>query len=255
MNPDLTVATAPLRADRPGRRRVRLRSQWTATSAAALSAGALVALLIAGVRESGDLAAFDPSVSTAVAAHRTPLLTTLAEAVTTIGSEVSIGVLAALTLLWLVLRRRQLGSAVIFATSMASTGVLTIGLKHLVGRVRPPASLVMGPVDTSFAFPSGHTLFSTVFFGLLAGLVLLHTSSRSARVGAVTLWAVASAAVGLSRVYLGYHWLTDVLAGWTLGILVLALAAASVAALRSPTTRPLAWVARRLGPRSITGGR
>jgi len=74
-----------------------------------------------------------------------------------------------------------------------------------------------------------------VFFGLVAALVL--TRARSLWMGAAVVgsWLVVSVAIGLSRIYLGYHWLTDVLGGWALGSVV--LAAAALAALAWQTLR------------------
>jgi undecaprenyl-diphosphatase len=77
-----------------------------------------------------------------------------------------------------------------------------------------------------------------VFFGLAAALAMTRVRSARARAGIVAAWALASVAVGLSRIYLGYHWLTDVMAGWSIGLGVLALTALAWTALaaRPPTT-------------------
>ncbi len=90
-------------------------------------------------------------------------------------------------------------------------------LKLATARARPPADVVLGVPSSSFAFPSGHTLNSTVFF-LLAGALLSPYLAGPRR---VALWlgaAVTVALIGWSRVYLGYHWPTDVVAGWLLGL-------------------------------------
>lgn len=193
---------------------------------------ALTAVLADGAGEHGDLAVHDPAVTDWLVRSRTPLLSGAAQVVTTVGSEPSIGILTFLVVAWLVITKRAWATAVLFAGSMGVAAVLTVGLKHLVGRHRPPAPDVLGPLDSGFAFPSGHTLFSTVFFGLVAGLLLARTRGRAARVLVVLGWVVASAAVGASRLYLGYHWLTDVVASWTVAVAVLAAAAAAWAVLR-----------------------
>jgi undecaprenyl-diphosphatase len=115
---------------------------------------------------------------------------------------------------------------------MAASAVIIKGVKHLMGRPRPPLVDVLGPLDRSYAFPSGHTLYSTVFFGLVAGLLLARTENHLKRALIVLGWLVASAVVGVSRLYLGYHWLTDVVASWALAVAVLACAAAASAVLR-----------------------
>jgi undecaprenyl-diphosphatase len=190
----------------------------------ALWAG-LTGVLADGAVEHGDLAAHDPAVTNWLVHARTPVLTGAAQVVTTIGSEPAIGLLTLLALVWLVVARRDRAGAVLLATSMAAAALLTVGLKHLIGRHRPPAADVLGPLDSGYAFPSGHTLFSTVFFGVVAGLLLTRLEGRRTRLLVVAGWAGVSAAVGASRVYLGYHWLTDVLASWTLAAAILTLGA------------------------------
>jgi undecaprenyl-diphosphatase len=190
------------------------------------------ALLAEGVREHGDLSTQDPSVTAWFVHARTPLLNATAQVVTMVGSEPAIGILTLLVVTWLIVSKRAWNSAAVVAVSMAVSAVLIKGLKLLMERPRPPAPDVLGPLDSSFAFPSGHTLYSTVFFGLVAGLLLARTQVRTQRVLIVLGWVVASAVVGVSRLYLGYHWLTDVVASWTLAVAVLACAAAASAALR-----------------------
>ena len=200
-----------------------------AAYAVACASAALGTVALAdGVGERGDLAASDPSVTAAVVAHRTSVLSVLARTASAVGSEVSIGVLTLALLTWLVLRRRDLATALVVGGGMAVAAALTLLLKHAVGRARPPAALMMGAFDSGHSFPSGHTVFSTVFFGLVAGLLLRGTSRTARRWLVVAAWAVVSVAIGASRLYLGYHWLTDVLAGWCLGVFVLAATAAIV---------------------------
>ena len=87
---------------------------------------------------------------------------------------------------------------------------------------------MLGAFDSGYSFPSGHTAFSTVFFGLVVGLLLRGAWSAARRWLVVSAWVVVSGAIGASRLYLGYHWLTDVLAGWTLAVGVLAATAVAV---------------------------
>ena len=103
-----------------------------------------------------------------------------------------------------------------FAIGMAGSAALTVLVKHLVARARPGAADVLGPVDHSYSFPSGHTLNSAVFLGLLVWLLWPALRSHAARTMAVAAAALLAAGVGASRVYLGLHWVTDVLAAWLL---------------------------------------
>jgi undecaprenyl-diphosphatase len=232
----------------------------------AAAAATAVVGLVDGVGEHGDLSAVDPAVTADAVRVRTPVLTILAEVVTMVGSEVAVGLLTTLVVAWLVVRRRDRLRALHFGVTMAASAAVTLGVKHLVARGRPPAAVVLGPVDTGYSFPSGHTLFSTVFFGLVALLLADRLAGRrGGRSLAAVGWVVASLAVGASRIYLGYHWFTDVAAGWVLGVLVLAIAFVALALLqrsragastasRAGTGLPRLGRARGADPEPVSGG-
>ena len=76
----------------------------------------------------------------------------------------------------------------------------------------------MPPYESSPSFPSGHALNSTVIAGVVVYLVLRRLSSTFARVLTVTAGLAWAVSIGLSRVFLGHHWLTDVMFGWLVGL-------------------------------------
>jgi membrane-associated phospholipid phosphatase len=110
--------------------------------------------------------------------------------------------------------------------------LLRFALVTAVGRPRPPAADWAVHV-TGFAFPSGHTVTSATAAGILvwAAYPRLRGAPRVVVVACVTTWALA---VGLSRVYLGVHWPTDVVGGWAFTVLLLG---AVVLLLRHPAVR------------------
>jgi membrane-associated phospholipid phosphatase len=150
-----------------------------------------------------------------VVGDRTESLTSLAHAWTWLGNEATVAVLSAVVLLILVVRRR-VHEAVVFAVGMGGSAALTVIVKHLVARARPGAVDVLGPVDHSYSFPSGHTLNSAVFLGLLVWLLWPALRSGAAQAAAVGFAVLLAAGVGASRIYLGFHWVTDILAAWLL---------------------------------------
>ena len=105
----------------------------------------------------------------------------------------------------------------LMAVAAAGSVAMTEAGKDLTGRARPPRGLAVPPYESTPSFPSGHTLNSTVIAILLAYLVLLHVKSRLGRVVTVTLLALYALAMGMSRVFLGHHWFTDVVAGFIAG--------------------------------------
>lgn len=205
-----------------GRPRPSWSRRWALILGAALVA---LAVLVDGVRERGDLSAYDPDVTATAVTHRTGALTLVARGATFLGSTICLFVLTVLLAGWALWRRRDRALATIIAVTVATSASLTVLIKHVIGRIRPRADAVLGRINTGYSFPSGHTSNSTVFYGLAAGVMLAGIGSRRARAGVIGGWLAMTAAIAGSRIYLGYHWMTDVLAGFALGLAVLAVAA------------------------------
>ena len=168
------------------------------------------AMLADAAREHEGLSRLDPLTAREVLLWRTPALTQMANALTFLGSELVVGGLT-IAVLCLLITRRSLTQAAVFAIGMGGSVLLTVVVKHLVARPRPGAVDRLGALDTSYSFPSGHTLNSAVFLALVVWL-LWPTRGYAGRVAMVVAGVVLGVGVAASRVYLGYHWLTDVLA-------------------------------------------
>ena len=210
--------------------------------ACAMAAGGLADSALEG----DGLAARDTSIASAVVAHRSDVWTSLAQAASLAGGEVSIALLSlAVTAGLMIARRRR--EAVVFAVAMCGTAVLVLGIKHLIMRSRPGQDYLLGPVDHGYSFPSGHTLFSAVFLSLVVWLLLPHLAPRW-RPLALGTALLLGFAVGASRVYLGYHWTTDVLASWLIATAWLGLLYVALRVLdprdHDPATLPGCWQER-----------
>jgi membrane-associated phospholipid phosphatase len=110
---------------------------------------------------------------------------------------------------------------------------LNFGIKQLIRRPRPEEGLVkvLLPV-IGRSFPSGHAMTAVLFYGFLAFLVWIHVQHPGWRLFWASTLVVIAITVGLSRVYLGVHWFSDVIGGWTAGLfflLILALIYRAVA--------------------------
>ncbi|MEU0103464.1 phosphatase PAP2 family protein [Streptomyces sp. NPDC006267] len=118
------------------------------------------------------------------------------------------------------------------ATSLFAS-LLQQGLKALLDRERPQWP---DPVDSAqyAAFPSGHAMTAVVSCGLLVWLLRLHGAGPGARGAALAVAVVSAAGVAVTRVYLGVHWLTDVVGGVLLGVAVVALSTAGYARYAAP---------------------
>lgn len=168
-----------------------------------------------------EIVTIDPRVLAFVLAHRTGWLTVVMQAVTWLGSGVVlVPVLVAMSLI-LVWWRRDLRVPVELWVTYGGAVVLYTAAKSLVGRPRPPAVDALAHASNA-AFPSGHATQAIAAWGILA-LVLVVGHARVWRVVVPVCAFVIVVLVGMSRIYLGVHWLTDVLGGYTLGGAWLAL--------------------------------
>ena len=135
--------------------------------------------------------------------------------ITSLGSAVVLIIMTLLVLIYLLMSGRQRVAALI-ALATAGGQALNLGLKHVFERQRPDAALHLVEV-TSTSFPSGHSMASSIFY-LTIGALLARTAKRRREkayfVGSAVLLTFL---IGFSRVYLGVHYPTDVLAGWSAG--------------------------------------
>ncbi|MGW4113781.1 phosphatase PAP2 family protein [Actinosynnema sp. NPDC004786] len=146
------------------------------------------------------------------------VLVAVARGLTRLGDTATLTGLTALAATWLLLRRRPWVAAHVVVTA-AGGGLLGVVVKELVGRLRPLVDVEVATAP-GWSFPSGHTVGATVTYGVL---VLVFASVRRARVVLVPSALGIVLVVGLTRVALGVHFATDVLGGWLLGLLWLAL--------------------------------
>lgn len=175
------------------------------------------------VTEADGVAGLDRPILNWAIAARTPFLETWVTAFTNLGTTLPMVLIGggAMLALWLRYRRRTI--VVLMVIAAAGSITFTVVGKALVGRSRPPLADAVPPYEQSFSFPSGHTLNSTVVAGMLAYLVVWLAPRIWMRVAAVlsaVSWAIA---MGLSRVFLGHHWFTDVVFAWLFGLAWLAL--------------------------------
>jgi len=197
----------------------------TALLGAVVATGLTVAsaAIYDAVDEGEGVAGFDrPALETAISL-RTPFNTNVATWFTQLGGPAGMTVLATCVVVALAIRWRSRTPLLLMVIGVAGSLAMTRAGKVVVGRARPPRIDAVPPFESSPSFPSGHTLNSTVIAGILAYLVLRRLTSHQARVATVILAIIWSLSMGVSRVFLGHHWLTDVMVGWTLGLAWLAV--------------------------------
>lgn len=183
-----------------------------------LGAGASFAWISESTHEYALLGNLDLWVFHGLQALRTPQADALMVWVTRLGSATIITSVAVAGLSWLLWCRRGKAAAYWLA-AIVVPAILFIALKH--GFAIPRPRLVSGYAQ-GYAYPSGHTVMATALYGFLAVMLARHAAARW-RVLIYTLAGTVIAAVGFSRLYLGVHWLSDVLGGLSLGLAWVAL--------------------------------
>jgi len=182
----------------------------------ALVALGVITKLAESVHESDAVVHTDNRILERFIDRRSSFLTGVAKVVTQLGSGWVVTPIVVVSVIALMIIRRR-GAALVVGLSSAGTAVLVAVTKHAVGRARPPVvqQLVSAHGD---AFPSGHSAQSVACYGALAWLAWELGQPRRVRVVATIAAIVVALLVGLSRVYLGVHWPSDVLSGWLLAI-------------------------------------
>jgi undecaprenyl-diphosphatase len=195
-----------------------------------LTIGFLVSLaglwLFAGITEDvvhhDPLTRFDLTLTTWIRAHTTPLGDRIFTVISLIGSPVTMAAVAAVGALLIGLRRKWLALAA-WVAGFAGAGLLSLVLKTIIRRPRPAGAEAFLNGET-FSFPSGHALGSLVGYGMLAyviGSTWVETVAGRSRLAIVTSMLVV--AIGISRLYLGVHYFSDVVAGYAVGLVWLSV--------------------------------
>ncbi len=175
------------------------------------------------VTESDGVAGLDRPILNFMITLRSPVLDGLVTAYTDVAGPIGMPILAVAAILILSLRRRSWTPAILIAAAGIGSLAMTIAGKDIIGRVRPPLSDAVSPYEFSPSFPSGHTLNAVVIAGVVAYLLVLRRRTTHGRVLPIAAAVVFALTIGLSRVFLGHHWFTDVLAAWALGAAWLAI--------------------------------
>jgi undecaprenyl-diphosphatase len=177
---------------------------WLALAGALIGIGELVV-------HTGTIQRFDDHMTSVVVAHRSTGLDGAMKAVTWLGSWVALACAAGVLLL-LVLRRRLPAEFLLLALTLwgGTQGGITLA-KNVVQRPRPPEQVWLVSAH-GWSWPSGHTATATLVFAVLAAMVWTLCPGAGPRLLAALASLIAVAAVAFSRVELGVHWSTDVVA-------------------------------------------
>ena len=181
---------------------------------------------------------FDTAVFNTVASIRSDFMTTVFNIITTLANKYFTVIFVVLTIIFLqnknksnyvVITKIEKSNNVlnrfmpwlIYGISVVVISVLFIVIKAIFQRIRPEDWFIV--IETGYSFPSGHTATATILYGVLNLLILNSTNKKWLRTLSWGISSILILLVGLSRIYLGVHYATDVLGGLFLGIFVLCI--------------------------------
>ena len=122
------------------------------------------------------------------------------------------------------IRNRRIGLSIIVNLGIV-TG-LNIVLKQIVQRPRPTEYRIVN--ETGYSFPSGHSMVSMAFYGFLIYLIYKYVKNQYLKIGLITFLSILIISIGISRIYLGVHYTSDVMAGFCISVSYLVLYISSV---------------------------
>jgi undecaprenyl-diphosphatase len=190
------------------------RAGWLGLALGALG-GFVVVALMAMMWPAFD--GLDAAASAAIRATRTPVMTIVASWLTSLGGTAFVVTVASALAIWMAVRRNWGGVVYIVMTVGVGWVLGNIVLKNIIQRPRPQG-VSIGPLPGDYAMPSAHSLAAFLVFTTLCVIVMLNMpTGRHLKRWLAVGSALAILGVGYSRVYLGVHWVGDVIAAFLLG--------------------------------------
>jgi len=186
-----------------------------------LISGMVFASLAEDLVNQETLATLDPVFGGWLIAHTSLSGDYVFSTITFLGNALIISIGTGLLGFWLA-KRKNWNNLILLFSAVGGSALLNLVLKNIFQRSRPIFPQAFS-IETGFGFPSGHTMISLAFYGIVAYIALTYIKNRNWKVLTIVGALVISVLIGFSRLYLGVHYLTDVLAGWAAGGLWLAV--------------------------------
>jgi len=187
-----------------------------ATASVALFAFlAIMILVMSGYGFKGD------KFNVIVANNRNAFWTSFLKIFTHLGSFYTLAVLAIISvvLIWFLMKNKRMSA--FYAGAFAIVCVANFVLKQIVRRIRPEHLMIIK--ETGFSFPSGHAMMTFAFFALAIHFVCKTIKNKPLKITLISLFSILIASIGFSRIYLGVHFLTDIIAGFLISYVVIAV--------------------------------
>ncbi|WP_051271051.1 phosphatase PAP2 family protein [Shimazuella kribbensis] len=161
-----------------------------------------------------ELYHFDTTIIDWIGSFVKPPFTAIMKIFTFLGSPLALFLLVLICVSWMLWKKRR-WEALFLTIGITGGGVFNLFLKWIFHRQRPTLHRLIE--ESGYSFPSGHSMGSIIFYGMLCMLLILFLNSRKAKVVVVLITVIIIISIGLSRIYLGVHYPSDVLAGYAAG--------------------------------------
>lgn len=150
-----------------------------------------------------------------VTEHVSNFLTILMKGFSYIGNTISVIIICISLILFLKTRWKY---GIVISIGVIISCIVNNILKILFARERP--NLIQLVKETNYSFPSGHAMINMTLYSLLAILIYNNIKNKPLKYTLISIFIIISIVIGVSRVYLGVHYITDVIAGWIAGLLI-----------------------------------
>ena len=186
-----------------------------------ISAVALICFLAIAVLVMCDYNFKIDKFNVVVANNRNKFWTGFFKIFTHLGSFYTLAVLAIIgvVLIWFVMKNKRLGA--FYAGTFAIVCIANFVIKQIVRRVRPEHLMIIE--ETGFSFPSGHAMMTFAFFALAIHFIWKFIQNKPLKITLVSVFSVIIAGIGFSRIYLGVHYLTDIIAGFLISYVIVSV--------------------------------
>lgn len=142
----------------------------------------------------------------------TDFVTPIAKIITNLGGAIFLVILT--IVLFIVIKNKKIGIAIIL--NLFTITFLNLLLKNIIQRPRPTEFRIID--ESGYSFPSGHSMVSMAFYGFLIYLVYQYIKNQNLKIALIILLSILPILIGISRIYLGVHYTTDVMGGFLVSI-------------------------------------
>ena len=181
----------------------------------------LLFILITMLMITNNTKVIDETIYNYIFSFRNNLLDTVLKTITKFGDTITVIIMIFILLIFL--QKENIYKLILTVGTTVSTNQ---GLKHIIRRIRPEHLRLIN--EKGYSYPSGHSMISIALYGLLIYIVYKNVKNKFIKTLLIVLLSTLILGIGISRVYLGVHYPTDVLAGYSIAIPIIVLIVCSI---------------------------